>query len=163
MVEPRPNMDDDDMMALHETRPDVPQDEPISEQEGAIEERVEAQPASPGALDLEPEKAFEALKEQLRQAHAGVREVVLNERRALAAGETPFMALIGQDMAFRLRGEAHYEAWRLDASKLWDVDPAVHEAPETEWVILRYKHSRAWERFARAALQWAQEPPAPGE
>lgn len=152
------NMDPDDIMATDARKPpkQTDADEPISEQEGEIGPGAVAQPGSPGAADLPPEALFEAIKERLASADPTVQETTVNGRRGLAtANNVAFLTLVATDMAFRLRGEPQHRAWRLDASKLLDVDPALHEAPESEWVLVRYKHSNAWMDFAADALAWA--------
>ncbi len=154
------NMDPDDIMATDARKPpkQTDADEPISEQEGEIGSDVIAQPESPGAADLPPEALFEAIKEKLAGAVPTIQETTVNGRRGLAtADNVAFLTLVDQDMAFRLRDEAHHHAWRLDASKLFDVTPALHDAPESEWVLVRYKHSNAWMDFAANALAWAAE------
>ncbi len=149
------NMDPDDIRATdsRKVQPDV--DEPISEQEGANEPYAVAKPGSPGAADRPPQDEFEAIAEHLVELSPNVARREVNGQPGLAVSGVAFAALVGQDMAFRLGGEVHHHAWRLDASKLWDIDPQVHDAPETEWVLVRYKHSAQWQEFAEAALSWA--------
>ena len=86
-----------------------------------------------------------------------VTKMTLNETPVLAFNGEPFAATARLGMAFRLSGEARYDAWKLDGSKLWDPTLKPDRAPREEWITVRYTFKHAWLDFARQALTCAQQ------
>ncbi len=70
----------------------------------------------------------------------------------LKVGRKVFAALWGDDMAFKLTGEAHSEALQLDGAHLFDPRGKGH--PMKEWVQIPSAHSSTWIRFAKLACDY---------
>lgn len=63
-----------------------------------------------------------------------------------------FVCFFQQEMVFKLTGKDHEDAIALDGAQLFD--PSGKGRAMKEWVQVPYAHSRKWERFAKAALQY---------
>ena len=62
-----------------------------------------------------------------------------------------FAALWGDDVAFKLTGEAHVEALQVEGAHLFDPRGQGH--PMAEWVQIPAAQSSTWSRFARLACE----------
>jgi hypothetical protein len=58
--------------------------------------------------------------------------------------------LYGDAMTFKLSGEAHVEALRLDGAHLFD--PSGMGRPMKAWVVVPVAHAGDWERLGQLAL-----------
>ena len=63
-----------------------------------------------------------------------------------------FAALWGDDMAFKLTGEAHTEALRVEGAHLFDPRGQGH--PMREWIQVPAAQSSTWNHFARLACEY---------
>jgi uncharacterized damage-inducible protein DinB len=70
----------------------------------------------------------------------------------LKVGRKVFATLWGDDMAFKLTGEAHAEALRVEGAHLFDPRGQGH--PMKEWVQIPAARSLTWGRFARLACEY---------
>ena len=70
----------------------------------------------------------------------------------LKVGGRVLAALWGDDMAFKLTGEAHAEALRVEGAHLFDPRGKGH--PMKEWVQIPAAQSPTWSHFARLACRY---------
>jgi hypothetical protein len=70
-------------------------------------------------------------------------------RPCLKVGGKVFAVLHGDDMAFRLAGEAHEEALQIEGARLFDPRGKGH--PMKQWVQVPAAYSSTWGRLARLA------------
>ena len=63
-----------------------------------------------------------------------------------------FGALWGDDVAFKLTGDAHTEALRIEGARLFDPRGQGH--PMKEWVQIPKSQSPVWTHFARLACEY---------
>ncbi len=70
----------------------------------------------------------------------------------LKASGKVFVVLWGRDLAFKLTGEAHSEALRVEGAHLFDPRGKGH--PMKEWVQIPAAQSAAWGRFAQGAYEY---------
>ena len=70
----------------------------------------------------------------------------------LEVGGKVFAALWQGDMAFKLAGEAHAEAMRVEGARLFDPRGKGH--PMKAWVQIPARHSARWSHFAGLACDY---------
>jgi hypothetical protein len=70
----------------------------------------------------------------------------------LKVGGKVFAALWGSDMVFKLRGDAHTEALRVEGARLFDPRGKGH--PMKEWVQIPAAQSSMWSRSAGLAREY---------
>jgi hypothetical protein len=70
-------------------------------------------------------------------------------------GGKVFVVLWGRDLAFKLTGEAHSEALRVEGAHLFDPRGKGHAMKE--WVQIPVAQSPAWSRFARLAYEYVAQ------
>ena len=70
----------------------------------------------------------------------------------IGIGKKVFIILWGHDLAFKLTGEAHAEALKIDRAHLFD--PRGKGSPMKEWVQIPEAQSSAWDRFARQSYEF---------
>ncbi len=70
----------------------------------------------------------------------------------IKAGDRVFVVLWGKDLAFKLAGEAHAQALKLQGAHLFDPRGKGH--PMKEWVQIPAAQSSAWSQFAHAAHEY---------
>jgi hypothetical protein len=70
----------------------------------------------------------------------------------IQVGGKPFVVQWGNDLAFKLAGEAHAEALQVEGTHLFDPRGQGH--PMREWVQIPEAQSSTWERFARLAHEY---------
>lgn len=66
-----------------------------------------------------------------------------------------FICFFQNEMVFKLTGEAHSEALRLDGSQLFD--PSGKQRPMKEWVQIPFDYSDNWAHFAKSAFEYVCE------
>lgn len=66
-----------------------------------------------------------------------------------------FCCFYGNQMVFKLTGEAHSEALSLDGAERFD--PSKKGRPMKEWVQLPYDYHELWPAFAKAAAKYVGE------
>jgi hypothetical protein len=73
-------------------------------------------------------------------------------KRCLKVDGKVFAALWGDDMAFKLTGEAHSEALQVEGAQFFDPRGQGH--PMKEWVQIPGSRSPTWSHFARLACEY---------
>ncbi len=63
-----------------------------------------------------------------------------------------FCCFFHNEMVFKLTGEFHQEALRLDGTELFD--PSGKGRPMKEWVQVPFDYEDQWEDFALAAFEY---------
>ncbi|UIR54668.1 hypothetical protein LZQ00_10310 [Sphingobacterium sp. SRCM116780] len=66
-------------------------------------------------------------------------------------GNKAFVCFFQNEMVFKLSGDIHTEALRLDGSQLFD--PSGKKRPMKEWVQVSYDHKEKWTAYAVSALR----------
>ncbi len=66
-----------------------------------------------------------------------------------------FLAFFQNEMVFKLSGDAHEKAMKLEGAKLFD--PSGKDHPMKEWVQVPYEHNQQWPKFAKAAAKFVTE------
>ncbi len=67
-------------------------------------------------------------------------------------GGKAFICFFQNEMVFKLTGENHSHALRLDGSQLFD--PSGKKRPMKEWVQVSYDHSDQWIQLATSAMEY---------
>jgi len=73
-------------------------------------------------------------------------------KRCLKVGGKVFAALQGNELAFKLAGEAHAEALQVEGAHLFD--PRGKGQPMKEWIQIPAAQSSTWSHFARLACEY---------
>ena len=68
----------------------------------------------------------------------------------LKIGSKMYAGLWGEDMVFKLGGDAHARALALGGAKLFD--PSERDRPMREWVQVPAEHAGQWLHLGREAL-----------
>ena len=66
-----------------------------------------------------------------------------------------FVCFFQNSMVFKLTGEAHSDALRLDGTQLFD--PSGKERPMKEWVQVPFDYSDNWTEYANLAMDYVKE------
>jgi hypothetical protein len=70
----------------------------------------------------------------------------------MSVGKKVFVILWGKDLAFKLNGEAHANAMKLEGAHLFDPRGAGN--PMKEWVQIPVTQAAAWTSFAKLAFHF---------
>ena len=73
-------------------------------------------------------------------------------KHCLTAGGKVIAVVSEGDLVFKLTGEAHAEALRLEGAHRWDPRGKGH--PMREWIQVPAAHSSTWGGFAREAYEY---------
>jgi hypothetical protein len=74
-------------------------------------------------------------------------------RPCIKMGGKVFAALWGDDMVFKLTGEAHLEAFQIEGARLFNPGGKGHSMKES--VQIPAIQSSTWSRFVKPACQYA--------
>jgi hypothetical protein len=66
-----------------------------------------------------------------------------------------FVAFFQNCMVFKLKGDVHAEALKLEGAELFD--PSGKKRPMKEWVQVPYTHKAKWGKYAKAAMEYVNE------
>ena len=73
----------------------------------------------------------------------------------VSIGKKVFVILWGPDLVFKLAGESHAEALKIDGAHLFD--PRGSGSPMKEWVQVPAAQSASWDRFAKLAFEFVSK------
>lgn len=100
----------------------------------------------------------QALFDKISQELAGTHQAMPGKMFGMACIKINGKAFAGffQDtMAFKLTGDDHRAALKLEGSKLFD--PSGQQRPMKEWVQVTFAHAKDWHHFAEQALEYVQD------
>ncbi len=96
-------------------------------------------------------KQYEAIAADL--AAAGAVSSAMFGMPSLKLGGKAFAGVFGDQLVFKLTGEAHARALGLSGSVLFD--PSGMGRAMKEWVVVPRAHAKQWPQLASAALSYA--------
>ena len=96
------------------------------------------------------ETAFETLILELRQEFPQVKARQMFGKRCLKVNGKAFACLFDEAMSFKLEGQNHQTALKLEPAQLWN--PSGKHRPMKAWVLLPVFHSDHWYSIASQAL-----------
>ena len=96
------------------------------------------------------EAAFENLILELHQEFLQAETGQMFGKRCLKVNGKAFACLFGEGMSFKLEGEHHQAALKLESAELWN--PSGKHRPMKAWVLLPVFHSDHWYSIASQAL-----------
>jgi hypothetical protein len=103
----------------------------------------------PEPTDEKTQEKWEGLAESL--AAKGVELSAMFGMPALKFKGKAFGGLFGNAAVFKLEGEAHAKALKLDGAVLFD--PSGMGRPMKAWVVIPYVHFKKWGELAHAGLE----------
>ena len=92
---------------------------------------------------------FEQVLDELQLEHAEIAARRMFGMRSLAVGGKAFAGLSGEDMIFKLSGEAHARALALPGARAFDP---MGGRPMKAWVQVPFEQSEWWLDLAEEAL-----------
>ena len=96
------------------------------------------------------EAVFENLILELRQEFPQTESGQMFGKRCLKVNGKAFACLFGEGMSFKLQGQDHQAALKLESAELWD--PSGKHRPMKAWVLVPVFHFDHWYSIASQAL-----------
>jgi len=101
-----------------------------------------------GSLEL-----YEQVLDELQLLRPGIASKKMFGMPSLMIAGKPFAGLSGEDMIFKLSGEAHARALALPGAKPFDP---MGGRPMKEWAAVPVNQVEHWQELAEAALDYVQ-------
>lgn len=100
---------------------------------------------------VESESTYNALADMLVNQF-GAEQSKMFGMPCLKIRSKAFCGLFQYEMVFKLAGDEHKQALKLDSAKLFD--PTDKERPMKEWVQVPFAHKDRWQELAIEALKY---------
>ena len=97
----------------------------------------------------------EELFTTIGQKISGTEQSQLFGKPCIKINRKAFLAFFQNEMVFKLSGDVHEKALKLEGAKLFD--PSGKDHPMKEWVQVPYQHNKDWSKFAKAAAKLVTE------
>jgi hypothetical protein len=99
---------------------------------------------------MEPQELFLSIGQELTDSQKGQ----LFGKPCFKYNGKAFICFFQNEIVFKLEGEAHGKAVRLQGAQLFD--PSGKKRPMKEWVQVPFVHETEWHGFAQKAHEYAQ-------